>query len=228
MSFLNIRNVVTLSEPLPNVVWAAICAILLLAVLMRLGRASLPESISGHGGKLWLIVFGLCLFAIAAVFVAPNAPTPGNRFRQDAAMPSPIETSQLPAGRVSALTPPAFIDERMRDCIASRNEPEGVQVVANAAGKPIIVARRSLVEMDATKRFTALKIVEEGAKADLIRHAQQYIQTGRQTSDAARSIEFNEVIRSLASGNLTGVRTIQSCYVDGLAWVKLTQLSSDL
>lgn len=110
---------------------------------------------------------------------------------------------------------------RAATCASSKDEPNGAIPSTSADGQQIVSARQAVVEPNAAQRFNAMKIAEEQAKADLVRYAQQFVASRRALRSADGRMDFQESISSLAQGNLTGVQIVQSCYLDGVAWVKI-------
>jgi pimeloyl-ACP methyl ester carboxylesterase len=121
----------------------------------------------------------------------------------------------------TAGAPAQTTSPRAAECAATKDEPDDMVVRPAPDGTLLVSARRSVVQKDGNQRFTSLKIAEEYAKGDLIRNVQQYVRSERFTTEAQGRPEFRETVQSLAKGNLSGVLITQSCYVDGIAWVRL-------
>jgi hypothetical protein len=230
MSIFDIRSIVTLSQPLPNKVWAAICAIVLLAIVWRaLARA--PEPVRRHTSKVWLAVLALPVLLIGLIFFVPDAREPivpgasgrkENERAETQSKRSPGEpVSPKKHAEVKVRDPGPIGVARNPECAATRHEQDGVKVVAELDGTRRIMARRSVVQPDALQRIEAGIIAEERAKADLVSYARDHTRRERETEVVPGSPKLREMIRSVAEGDLSGVRTMQSCYEDGVAWVKL-------
>lgn len=106
-------------------------------------------------------------------------------------------------------------------CAAAKDEPNGVWSVAEPDGSRRVTARQSVFEPDIAKQFAAQKVAAAQAKAELVREAKEYVGSEQFVTDTEGRAVLRETVRILASGNLRGVRTLQSCYVNGVAWVKV-------
>ena len=225
MSIFDIRSIINLSHPLPNKVWAAICAIVLLAIVWRaLSRA--PEPVRRHTSRVWLAVLALPVLLIGLIFVLPDSGGPvvpgsggskevkGEEARRKMTSGEPDRTPERAEIKVGGPAPPPVVGNP--ECAAAKYEQDGDQVVSAADGTRKIVVRRSQVQPDPLQRIEAMIIAEERAKAALVSYARSHTRQERVTSS-----KLQEMIRSVAEGDLSGVRRVQSCYEDGMAWVKL-------
>jgi hypothetical protein len=225
MSIFDIRSIITLSQPLPNKVWAAICAIVLLAIVLRMGQklAQAPGTVGRHASKIGLVVFALPVLLIGLIFVGPD---PGGRKEEegtDTRSNKPVRAPDRAAAHAEMkVRDPAPVPvARNPECAAARHEQDGTKVVTEPDGTRTIMARRSVVQPDPLQRIDAGIIAEERAKAAFVSYARDHTKRTIETEVVAGSQKLTEMMRSVAEGDLSGVRTVQSCYEDGVAWVKL-------
>lgn len=110
-------------------------------------------------------------------------------------------------------------------CRLAKGDMDGVVTRQAADGATIVSARRSIAQPDTTQRFSAMRIADEYAKGELVRYLKQYVNSQRFVTETEGKPALRESIRSVAEGDLRSVQTIQSCYVDGVAWVRLEHRS---
>jgi hypothetical protein len=221
MSLFDVKNLINFSHPLPLSVWATLCAVVLLGILVR--RAKLPPALEPHGGKIWSVLFVLPVALILSLFVfgiGERSPEPQRTTAADRKSASSAAGSAEPDFAQSRTATPPQVPTSP-ECLAAVVGKDGVDDSFGADGRPRLQARRSLIEPDASKRFNAYKIAEELAGADLVRYAQKGVVSERTTTSSGVATNFHEVVRSLATGTLSGVRTIMTCYVNDIAWVVL-------
>jgi hypothetical protein len=222
MSIFDIRSIIDLSHPLPNKVWAAICAIVLLGIVWRsLARA--PETLRRHTSKVWLAVLALPVLLIGLLFALPD--TGGGKDEEVAKIrgKKPLGEPDRASERadVKADDPAPIRVVRNAECAAAKHDQDGEVVVIAPEGTRKIVVRRSAVQPDPLRRVEAITIAEERAKAALVSYARSHTRQERVTDTGPGRSKLEEMIRSVAEGDLSGVRRVQSCYEDGMAWVKL-------
>jgi hypothetical protein len=217
MSLVEIKSILTLEQPLPGSVWAALLAMIFLVALLRYNRFAdiLPREFAAHSGKIWLVLFAFPILLIVLVMRQPEPAGSDKAIGQVPRRSEPERQSRIPQS-VEAVKPAARL-ELPPECRALQDSIVGISRVTSSDGRQYLVAKQALSDVEAKKRFEAFRVLAGQAKALLSDYMSGTIANDVRIDPSARSISQDVRIRSRM--NLFSVVDKAACYDGETAWV---------